>query len=86
METVARLLRPLPGFAAAVALVGLWNAGWVLLAITIRSSIAPPSRGTNGPEQTIFPWAWSSRSYARWRSTIWSMRSSGARYFSATKA
>ena len=35
METLGRLLRPLPGFAAAIALVGLWSAGWVLLAIRL---------------------------------------------------
>ena len=34
-ETVARLLRPLPGFAAAFALVALWAAGWVLVAVRL---------------------------------------------------
>jgi hypothetical protein len=34
-ETAARLLRPLPGFAAAFALVALWAAGWVLLAVRL---------------------------------------------------
>jgi SH3 domain-containing protein len=34
-ETVARLLRPLPGFAAAAMLVIVWSAGWVLLAVRL---------------------------------------------------
>jgi hypothetical protein len=34
-ETVARLLTPLPGFAAGIALVLLWGAAWVLLALRL---------------------------------------------------
>jgi len=34
-ETVARLLRPLPGFTAAFALVALWAAGWVLVGVRL---------------------------------------------------
>ena len=34
-ETVARLLRPLPGFAASVALVVLWSAAWVLVGVRL---------------------------------------------------
>jgi hypothetical protein len=34
-ETAARLLRPLPGFAASIALAVLWGAAWVLLALRV---------------------------------------------------
>ena len=34
-ETLARVLAPLPGFAAAVVLLALWCAGWVLLALRV---------------------------------------------------
>jgi hypothetical protein len=34
-ETVARLLAPLPGSAAALALIALWALGWMLLAIRL---------------------------------------------------
>jgi len=34
-EAAARLLRPLPGSVAAVALILLWSAGWVLLGIRL---------------------------------------------------
>jgi len=34
-ETLARLLAPLPGFAAGIALVVLWGAAWVLLGIRL---------------------------------------------------
>ena len=37
-ETAARLLRPLPGFAASVALVLLWNAAWALVALRLFRS------------------------------------------------
>jgi tetratricopeptide (TPR) repeat protein len=36
-ETLVRLLRPLPGFAAAVALVALWASAWVLLSARLLS-------------------------------------------------
>ena len=34
-ETLARVLAPLPGFTAALALLALWCAGWVLLALRL---------------------------------------------------
>ncbi|HUJ25522.1 MAG TPA: hypothetical protein VLW85_05865, partial [Myxococcales bacterium] len=34
-ETLARVLAPLPGFTAALVLLALWCAGWVLLALRI---------------------------------------------------
>jgi hypothetical protein len=35
-EALLRLLRPLPGFASALALVALWSAAWVLVALRLR--------------------------------------------------
>ena len=40
-ETLARLLAPLPGSAAAVLLVALWCAGWALLGVR---QLAPSAR------------------------------------------
>src|SRR4051812_34810469 len=54
--------------------------------VSNRTSSAPPSRGTNGPEQMSFPCFSSPDRYARWRSTVCCIRSSGNRYFNATKA